>query len=66
MQLDALNYAASQDIMNHDKRIDIDPEALPGQQTPYSTHEAQPVNIENRLPQEDMNRIIIIAINFFQ
>lgn len=52
-RLDALNYPPSQDIMNHDERLDIDPETLPGQQTPYSTHKAQPVNKENRLEQQE-------------
>lgn len=54
-QLKAMNYPPSQDIMNQDKRLDLDPEALPGQQAPFDNHKAQPVNKENKQEeQEDM------------
>lgn len=52
-RLDDLNYPPSQDIMNHDERLDIDPETLPGRQAPYSTHVAQPVSKENMPKQEE-------------
>ena len=52
-QLEDLNYPPSQDIMSHDKRLDVDPENLPGGQAPYSTHKAHPVNKENRQQQPE-------------
>lgn len=53
-RLDELNYPPSQDIMNHSKQLDVDPEALPAGQAPYVTHKAGPVNKEKSVPEEDM------------
>jgi hypothetical protein len=43
-RLDDLQYPSSQDIMSKDKRVDIDPESLPGRPMPYTTNNNVPVN----------------------